>query len=92
MEFYRCFSKNSGVWWECLIKLFIRVTVDHTLLALCLLLWLKFRIARGSSHQAAFMDNCQTVSHTFYSLIYPVDEENEIAWANPKNLEFGRLK
>ena len=31
----------------------------------------------GASHHPAFMGNCQTISHTF-SLIYPVDEGNEV--------------
>ena len=35
---------------------------------------LKFRSARGASHHPAFMGNCRTISHTFYSLIYLVDE------------------
>ena len=43
-----------------------------------LLLRLKFRSARGASHYPAFMGNCQTISHTFYSLIYPVNEGNEV--------------
>ena len=43
------------------------------------------------------MGNFQTISHTFYGLIYPADEENEvriqfIAWSQCKNLKFGRLK
>ena len=41
------------------------------------LLRLKFWSARGASHHPAFMGNCRTISHTFYSLIYPMDEENE---------------
>ena len=32
---------------------------------------------RGASHHPAFMCNYQTISHTFYSLVYPVDKENE---------------
>ena len=43
----------------------------------CLLLWLKSRSARGTSHHLAFMGNCRTISHTFYSPIYPVDERND---------------
>ena len=63
----------------------------------CLLLWLKFWSARGASRYPAFMGNCQTISHMFYSLFYPVGERNEvwiqsIAWGQCKNLEFGRLK
>ena len=27
----------------------------------------------GASHHPAFMDNCPTISHTFFSFIYPVD-------------------
>ena len=30
----------------------------------------------GASHQPAFMSNHQTLSHTFYSAVYPVDEGN----------------
>ena len=47
---------------------------------------------RGASHHSAFMGNCWTISHTFCSLIYPVDEGNEIAWGQSKDLKFGRLK
>ena len=43
----------------------------------CLLLWLKSRSARGTSHHLAFMGNCRTISHKFYSPIYPVDEGND---------------
>ena len=43
----------------------------------CLLLQLKSQDVRGASHQPAFMSNCWTISHTFYSLIYPVDEGSE---------------
>ena len=43
----------------------------------CLLFWLKSRRARGASHHPAFMGNCRTISHKFYSLIYPVDEGND---------------
>ena len=32
----------------------------------------KIRSARGGSHHPAFMYNCSTFSHTFFSLIYPV--------------------
>ena len=42
----------------------------------CLLLQLKLRSAKEASHPA-FMGNYRTISHTFYSPIYPVDEENE---------------
>ena len=58
---------------------------------------LKFRSARGAFHNPALMGNCRTISHTFYSLIYPVDEGNEVkiqsfSWGQCKNLEFERLK
>ena len=43
----------------------------------CLLLWLKSQSVRGASHHPAFMGNCRTISHKFYSPIYPVDEEND---------------
>ena len=43
----------------------------------CFLLWLKSRSARGTSHHPAFMGNCQTISHKFYSPTYPVDEGND---------------
>ena len=43
----------------------------------CLLLWLKSRSVRGASHHPAFMGNCRTISHKFYSPIYPVDEGND---------------
>ena len=43
-----------------------------------LLLQLKSRSARGASHHSAFMENCWTISHTFYSFIYPVYEGNEV--------------
>ena len=61
----------------------------------CLLLQLKFRSPRGASHHPAFVGNCQTISHTFYSLIYPADEGNEvwiqsIAWGRVQ--EFGIWK
>ena len=42
-----------------------------------LLLRLKSRSVRVASHHPAFMGNCRTITHTFYSLIYPVDEGNE---------------
>ena len=42
-----------------------------------LLLWLKSWSARGASNHPALMGNCRTISHTFYSPIYPVDEGNE---------------
>ena len=34
----------------------------------CLLLWLKSRTARGTSHHTAFMGNCSTISQTFLAL------------------------
>ena len=40
----------------------------------CLLLRLKSRSTREPFHHPAFMGNCPTISHTFFSLIYPVDE------------------
>ena len=43
----------------------------------CFFLWLKSRSARGTSHHPAFMGNCQTISHKFYTPIYPVDEGND---------------
>ena len=43
----------------------------------CLLLRLKSQSARRASNQLAFMGNCQTISYTFCSPIYPVDEGNE---------------
>ena len=49
-----------------------------------LLFWLKSWSARGGSHHAAFMGNCWTISHKFYSSI-PVDEGNEdvgLVWDN----------
>ena len=39
----------------------------------CLLFRLTSRRERGASHHPAFMDNCPTISHTFFSFIYPVD-------------------
>ena len=39
-----------------------------------LLLRLKSRSSRVASHHWAFMGNCPTNSHTFFSLIYPVEE------------------
>ena len=47
-------------------------------LLLRLLLQLKFLSVRGASHHPALMGHCQTISHMFYSLIYPVDEGNEV--------------
>ena len=41
---------------------------------LCLLLRLKCWSARGASQHLAFTGNCTTISHMFFSLIYPVDE------------------
>ena len=38
----------------------------------CLLLQLRFWSVRGASHHLAFAGNCQTISHTFYSLISPL--------------------
>ena len=35
----------------------------------CLLLWLKFRSARGASRHPAFMGNCHTISHTPHTLL-----------------------
>ena len=43
----------------------------------CLLPWLKSQSTRGASDHPAFMGNCQTVSHKFYSPMYPVDEGND---------------
>ena len=43
----------------------------------CLLLWLKSQSARRVSHHPVFMGNCRTISHKFYSPIYPVDEGND---------------
>ena len=43
----------------------------------CLLLGLKSWSARAASHSSAFIGNCRTISHTFCSPIYPVDEGNE---------------
>ena len=42
-----------------------------------LIAWAKSWSAREASHQLPFMDNCRTISLTFYSPIYPVDEGNE---------------
>ena len=57
-------------------KIFIKN--NFSTLSICassyLLLRLKSPSARGASHHPAFMGNCRTISHTFYSLIYPVDE------------------
>ena len=50
-----------------------------------LLLCLKFWSVRRASHHSAFMGYCRTISHTFYSPIYPVDEVNEdvgLFWYN----------
>ena len=49
----------------------------HIFFPFCLLLQLKPWGMRGASHQSVFMSNCPTISHTFYSPIYPVDEGNE---------------
>ena len=62
----------------------------------CLLLWLKFQSASGASHHSGFMGSYWTISHTFYSLIYPVDEGNvawiqSIVWGQCKSLEFDIL-
>ena len=43
----------------------------------CLLLQLKLWGVRRVSHQPAFMSDQRTISHTFYSLIHPLDEGNE---------------
>ena len=43
----------------------------------CLLLQLEPWGVRGASHQPAVMSDRRTIIHTFYSLIYPVDEGNE---------------
>ena len=43
----------------------------------CLLLGLKSWSARAASHSSAFIGNCRTISHTFCSPIYSVDEGNE---------------
>ena len=42
-----------------------------------LLLQLKPWGVREASHQPAFMSDRRTISHTFYSPTYPVDERNE---------------
>ena len=48
-----------------------------------LLLQLKPQNMKGASHQPTFMSNRQTISHTFYSPIYPVNERIEDAgWSN----------
>ena len=43
----------------------------------CLLLGPKSWSARAASHCSAFIGNCRTISHTFCSPIYSVDEGNE---------------
>ena len=53
----------------------------------CLLLWLKSWNARGASHHPAFIGNCPTISHTFFSLTYPVYEfylKEMRTWGQPK--------
>ena len=40
----------------------------------CLLLRQRSRSAWGASHHSAFIGNCPTISHTFFSLIYQVYE------------------
>ena len=53
----------------------------------CLLLQWKAQSVRGASHHPAFMGNCQTISHTFYSLDYPVDEfslKEMRMWVSPR--------
>ena len=52
----------------------------------CLLLWLKSRSSREASHHPAFMGNCQTISHKFYSPIYPEDEGNDDVGAVSDNI------
>ena len=41
--------------------------------------------ARRASHHPAFMDNCRTISHTFYSPIYKVHEGNEGVGCEPSS-------
>ena len=43
----------------------------------CLLLHLKPWEVRWATRQPAFMSDCRTITHTFYSPIYPLDEGNE---------------
>ena len=66
-------------WWYslCRIVLWKLLNTCGWIFDACLLLQLKSRSPRGASHHPAFMGNCQTISHTFYSPIYPVDEGNE---------------
>ena len=42
-----------------------------------LLLRLKSQSARGASHHPAITGNYQTINHTFYTPIYPLDEGND---------------
>ena len=49
----------------------------YIILIYCLLLQLKPWGVRGASHQPAVMSDRRTISLTFYSPIYPVEEGNE---------------
>ena len=49
----------------------------YIILIYCLLLQLKPWGVKGASHQPAVMSDRRTISQTFYSPIYPVEEGNE---------------
>ena len=49
----------------------------YIILIYCLLFQLKPWGVRGASHQPAVMSDRRTISLTFYSPIYPVEEGNE---------------
>ena len=52
---------------------------------------LKSRSVREASHQPFFMGNCPTISHRFFSFIYPVDEfslEEIRTWCQFKILSY----
>ena len=60
----------------CVEEHFFCVFFFHTqVFAYCILVRLKSQSVRGASHHPVFMGNSRpTISHTFFSLLYPVDE------------------
>ena len=55
----------------------IKIFTGKSTKQFCLLFWLKSWSAREASHHSAFMGNCWSISHKFYSPNYPADEGND---------------
>ena len=55
----------------------IKIFTGKSTKQFCLLFWLKSWSAREASHHSAFMGNCWSISHKFYSPNYPADEGDD---------------